>query len=103
MTEAERIRGQQRRLWRCDDGPKELATTMEASEEEDEPEVLKNITEALVEEAEEATRPSERLRRQRRRCVYGIRVLTTKTVASAEGVAPEYLVTTAKASSGDEE
>ena len=46
---------------RCDYGPEELATTMEASEEEDDPEVLTTTTEASIEEAEDTTLPSERL------------------------------------------
>ena len=50
-----------RRLRRCNDGPEELETTAEASEEEDEPEVSTMTTEASAEEAEETTRLSERL------------------------------------------
>ena len=48
--ETARIRGRRRRLRRCDDGPDELATTTEASAEEDEPEVLTTTTEASDEE-----------------------------------------------------
>ena len=59
-TEAERIWGRQWRLWRCDDGPEELATTTEVSEEEYDPEVLTTTTEVSDKEVEETTRPSER-------------------------------------------
>ena len=52
--------------------------------EEDEPEVLTMITEASIEEAENTMRLSESLRRRRRRCVYGQRVLMTTTAALAE-------------------
>ena len=45
----------------CDDRPEELATTTEASTEEDELEVLTAITEASIDETEYTTRPSERL------------------------------------------
>ena len=44
MSEVLYIRGQQRRLRRRDDRPKELATTMEALAEEYEPEVLATTT-----------------------------------------------------------
>ena len=57
--EAARIRGRRQRLRRCNDGTDELATTMEASEEEDEPEDSTTETEASAEEAEETMRPSE--------------------------------------------
>ena len=67
-----------------DDGPEELATMTEASAEEDEPEVLATTTEASIEKAEDATRPSERLPRRRRWCVYRLMVLTTASEASAE-------------------
>ena len=60
-TETSRIQEQGRRLRRRDDGPEELVTTTEASTEEDEPKVLTTRTEVLAEEAEEATRTSERL------------------------------------------
>ena len=66
------------------DGPEELATTKEASAEEDDHEVLVTTAEASIEEAEYKTRPSEHLRQQRRQCIYGLRVLTTTTTASAE-------------------
>ena len=62
-----------------------MATTVEASEEKDDPKVLTITTEASIEEAENKTHLSERLRRQRRRCVYGQpEVLTTATEASIE-------------------
>ena len=48
------------------DGPEELATTEEASVEEDEPEVSTATTEASIEEAEETMSPSERLQRRSR-------------------------------------
>ena len=54
-------------LLRCDDGTEELATTTEASAEEDDPDVLTTTTEASIEEVEDTTRLSKRLRRQRRR------------------------------------
>ena len=66
------------------DGPEELVTTTEVSAEEDEPEVLMTTTEASIEEAEDIMLPSERLRRRRRRCIYGLRVLMMTTAASAE-------------------
>ena len=69
---------------RCDDGPEELATTAEASSEENDPEVSTTKTEASIEEGEDPTCPSERVRRRRRRCVYGLRVLTTTTAAREE-------------------
>ena len=56
-----RIQGQQRRLQIRVDGPKELATMMEASAEEDEPKVSTTKMEASSEEVEDTTRPSERL------------------------------------------
>ena len=59
--EAANIWGQQRRLQRRDDGPDKLATTTEASAEEDALKVLMTKTEVLEEEAEEKMRPSERL------------------------------------------
>ena len=61
MSKGSEIWGRQQRLRRRDDGPEELATTMEASAEEDDPEVSTMITEASAEGAEETTRPSERL------------------------------------------
>ena len=71
-------------MLRRDDRPEELATTMEALTEEDDPKVLTTTTEASIEEAEYTMRPSERLRWRRRRCVYGIRVLTTTMAALVE-------------------
>ena len=70
----------------------------EASTEEDYPKVSTTITEASAEEAEDTTRPSEHLRRRWCRCVYGIRVLTKTTAASAEYDGPADSATTAKAS-----
>ena len=84
MSEGSEIRGQRRRLLHSNDGPEELETTTEASEEEYKPEVSMTTTEASIKEAEDKTRPSERLQQRRRRCIYGIRVLTTTTTASAE-------------------
>ena len=84
MMEAARIWGQRRSLRRCNDGTEELVNIMEALAEEDEPEVSTMATEASSEESENTTRPSEHLRWRRRRCVYGIRVSTTMTTASAE-------------------
>ena len=84
MIEEAMIRGRRRRLWRCDDRPEELATTTQALAEKYEPDVLTMTTEASIEEAEYTTRPSERLRRQRRLCIYGLRVLTTTTASSEE-------------------
>ena len=79
MFEGLDIQGRRWRLWRRNDGPKELSNMTEALAEEDDPKVLTTTTEASDEESEDTTRPSERLRRRRRRCVYGIRVLTTTT------------------------
>ena len=56
----------------------------EVSAEEDEPEVLTTIAEASIEEAEDTTRPSERLRQRRRQYVHGLRLLIMTVVASAE-------------------
>ena len=84
MSKGLEIRGQQRRLRPCYDWPEELATTTEASAEEDEPKVSMTTTEASAKKAEETTRPSERLRRRRRQYVYGLRVFTTTTVSLAE-------------------
>ena len=39
------------KLWRCNEGPNELATTKETSEEEDDTEVLTTTTDASAEEA----------------------------------------------------
>ena len=84
MFEVLEIRRQQQRLWHLYDGLEEFSTTMEASEEEYDPEVSTTTTEALAKESEETTRPSEHLRRRKRRCVYGLRAFTTTAVASAE-------------------
>ena len=69
-------------------------TTTEALAEEDETEVSTMTTEALAEESEETTRQSERLRRRRCRCFYGLRVFTTRTAASSEKDGPAELATT---------
>ena len=58
--------------------------TMEAFAEEDEPEISTTTTEALSEEAEDTTCPSESLQRRRRQCVYGLMIFATMTTASAE-------------------
>ena len=70
-TEADIMRGQQRRLRRLYDGPEESATTMEASSEEDDPGDSTTTTNASAEEAEETTRLIEHLQQWRRWCVYG--------------------------------
>ena len=59
MSKGSEIWGQQRRLLRHDDGPEDLATTAEASLEEDEPEVFKTTMDTSIEEAGDTTRPSE--------------------------------------------
>ena len=102
-TETAKIRGQQRRLWRRDNKPEELAKSAEALAEEYEPKDWMAMTEASVEEAEETTRPSERLQRRRRRCVYGPRELTTTTAASEKEDGPKESETTVEVSSDDEE
>ena len=56
---------------------------VEASAEEDQPEVLTMIRDASIEEADDATRLNERLKRRRRWCISGLRVLTF-TAASEE-------------------
>ena len=84
VSEVSEIRRRGQRLLRHNYGPEELATTMEASAAEDDTKVSTTTPEASIEEAEYAMRLSERLRRRRRRCVYGLRVLTTTTEASAE-------------------
>ena len=61
MSKGSEIRGRQRRLLHRNYGPVELATTTEASEEEDDPNLLTTTTEASIEEAEDTTHPSERL------------------------------------------
>ena len=55
---------------------------METSAEEDKSEVSKMTTEVSIEEVEDTTRLSEHLQPRRRRCVYGVRVLTTKAAAA---------------------
>ena len=80
-----------------------MATTAEASAEEDDPEDSRMTTESFAEEAGETTRLSERLRRGRRQCVYDPRELTTTTVESAEEDGPEDSATTAETSEEDEE
>ena len=84
MFEGSEIRGRRWKLLRRDYGPEELATTTETSAKEDDPEVSTTTTEASIKEGEDTMRLSEHLRRRRRRCVYGIRVLTMATAASAE-------------------
>ena len=84
MSEVSEIRGRRRRLLRRNGRLEGLATTMEAWEEEDEPEVSTTTTEASIEEAEDTTCLSEHFRRQRCQCVYRPTVLTTTTMASAE-------------------
>ena len=84
MSKGSEIWGRQRSLLRCDDKPEELATTTEAPEEEDDPEVPTMTTELSIEEAEDTMLTSERLRRQRSQCVNGIRVLKTTTAALEE-------------------
>ena len=49
-AEVARIQGQQRRLWRRNDGPEKLATTMEALEEKEYPEESTTTTEVAAEE-----------------------------------------------------
>ena len=75
--EAARIREQQRRMWRRNDGPEEFAIMTEVSAEEDDPEDSTTMTEASLDESEETARLSERLRQRRQRCVYCHRKLTT--------------------------
>ena len=70
-------------IFRDDDGGCRIATA-EASAEEDETEVSTTIIEVSIEEVEDKMRPSERLQRRRRQCIYGIRVLTTTTVSLSE-------------------
>ena len=78
-------------------------TTIEALAEEDESEVSTMTMEASTGDAEEATRPSECLRRQRRRCDYGTRSLTTTTVDSTEEDGTKDSATMTEASAGDKE
>ena len=56
-----RIEVQRQRLQRRHDGTEKLATTTEASVEEDDPKVLTTTTDVSAEEAEETMRPSESL------------------------------------------
>ena len=84
MSKGSEIQGRRRRMIFRDDSPEELVTMTEASEEEDELEVSTTTTDASIDYAEDTTRPIERLQRRRRRCVYGLRVLTTTTAALAE-------------------
>ena len=103
MSKGLDIWGRQRRLRCRDDGPEELATTTKTSTEEDEPEVLTTTTEASAEEAEETTHPSERLQRQWRRFVYGIRLLMMKTASLTDYDGHEESVTTTEASAEEED
>ena len=61
MSKGLDIQGRQWRLLHRDDGPEELATTTEASAEEDELEVLMTTTDLSIEEAEDTKHLSERL------------------------------------------
>ena len=61
MSKVSEIQGRRRMLLRCNDGPYELATTTDASSEEDKPEVSTKTTEASIEEAEDTTHLSESL------------------------------------------
>ena len=88
MSEGSEIQGRRRTLLHRDDGPEELSTRAELSAEEDDPEVLTTTTEASIEEEEDTTRLSEHLRQWRRRCVYGLIVLTMKTAALEEQDGP---------------
>ena len=83
-AEAASIWGRRQMLQRRDDRTEKLATTTEASAEEDEPGVLTTTMYASVEEAEETKCMSERLQCQRRHCVYRLRVLTTTTALSEQ-------------------
>ena len=103
MSKRSGIWGRRRRLRCCNDGPKELATTTEASTEEDEPEVSTKTTEASDEEEEETTHPSERLQWQWRRFIYGIRLLMTTTALLTDYDGHEESVTTTEASAEDED
>ena len=85
MSEGLEIQGQRRRLLCRNGGPEELATTTEVSEEEYKTKVSTKTTEASIEEAEDTTHPSERLRRRRHWCVYRQpEVLTTTPEASID-------------------
>ena len=70
MSEGSDIWGRRRRLLRRDDRPYELATTIEASAEEDDPKVSMETTEVSIEEAEDTTSLSEHIQRQRGQCVF---------------------------------
>ena len=80
-----------------------MATTPEASEEEDEPDELTTTAKASSEEAEETMRPSERLQHGKRQCVYETKELTTMTKSLAEEDRPEESATIADASAKDKE
>ena len=82
VYEGSDIRGRRWGLLRRNDMPEELATTTEASAEEDESEVLTTTAQMSAGESKETARLSECLRRRRRRCVYWLRVLMTMTSAS---------------------
>ena len=56
---------------------------MEALEEEDELKVSTMKTEASTEEAEDTTRLSQCIKRQRRRCVYGQNEVSTMTTGAS--------------------
>ena len=99
-AEAAKIRGQQRRLWRCDGRPEELATTREASSEKDKPKDSTITIEASTEEAEDTMRLGEHLQWRRRRCFYSLMVLTTTTVALVEEDGPKNSARTTEASVG---
>ena len=99
MSKVSEVQGQLRRLRSRDDRPEELKTTAEALAEEYEPEVSTKTTEASAEEAEETTRPSERLQRRRRQCVYGLRGLTTPPSSFLSPRARINLLTTPPSSS----
>ena len=72
---------------------------MEASADEDDPNDLTTATDMSAEEAENKTRPIERLRRCGQRCVYGPGELATVTGASEEENGPKALMTRTEASS----
>ena len=74
---------------------------MEASAEEDDPNDLTTATDMSAEEAENKTRPIERLRRCRQRCVYGPGELATVMGASEEEDGPEVSATTTEASADE--
>ena len=72
MSKGSEIWRRLQRLWSRNDGPEELANTAKALSEEEELEVLTMTKDPSIEEAEDTTRPSERLRRRRRRYVTGL-------------------------------